>query len=97
MNDGIYTVAEFIDSKSTLLAKIQSIDVLISKFESKLTEVGDSIAYDEYQLDDGQMKVRTKYRSVKDVMAGINALEQLKQRYQNRYNGRRVVFRGGNF
>jgi len=97
MNDGIYTVSQYIECKSSLLEKIQAINAVISAMELKLLDVTESTALDEYQLDDGQMKVRTKYRNVADVMAGISALEQLKQRYVNRYNGCRIVIRGGNF
>jgi hypothetical protein len=97
MNDGIYTVSQYIQSKCTLRAKIDSIDALIEAMELKILDATESAAYDEYQMDDGQMKVRTKYRSVKDVMVGISGLEMLKQQYVNRYNGRNIVFRGGNF
>lgn len=97
MNDGIYTVSQYIQSKPTLLAKIQAIDALISAMELKLVDVTETTNLEEYELNDGQMKVRTKYRSVKDVMDGLSGLEALKQRYVNRYNGRRIVVRGGNF
>jgi len=96
MNDNYCTIAQYIECKSSLLDKIKSINNLISAMELKILDVTESAAYDEYQMDDGQMKVRTKYRSVKDVMAGINGLEQLKQRYVNRYNGRITVMKGGN-
>ena len=97
MNSGIYTISEYIECKTTLLAKINGIDALISAMELKILDVIEGATYDEYQLDDGQMKVRTKYRNPTDVMLGIKALEQLKQRYVNRYNGRRTIFRSGNF
>lgn len=97
MNDGIYSVESYIECKSTVIDKIKAINALIDKFELKLLEVGDSVSYDEYQLDDGQMKVRTKYRSANDVLNAINNLEKLKQRYVNRLNGRVTVLRSGNF
>lgn len=97
MSNGIYTVPQYIESKCNLLTKIQAINSLIDAMELKLLDVTETSEFDEYQLDDGQMKIRTKYRSVADVMAGIKGLEQLKQRYVNRYNGRVSVFRGGNF
>lgn len=96
MNDSFTTISQYIECKPTLFDKIKAINLLIDAMELKMLDVTDSVAYDEYQMDDGQMKVRTKYRSVKDVMAGINGLEQLKQRYVNRYNGRVTVMRGGN-
>jgi len=64
--------------------------------ELKLLDTVGSANYSEYQMDDGQMKVRTAYRSPKEVTAGILELEKLKQRYVNRYNGRCVTLRGGN-
>lgn len=97
MNDGIYSVESYIECKSTVIDKIKAINALIDKFELKLLEVGDSVSYDEYQLDDGQMKVRTKYRSANDVLNAINNLEKLKQRYVNRLNGRMTILRSGNF
>ena len=96
MNDGIYTISQYIESKSDLLAKITAIKELIAAMELKMLDVTGSAEYDEYQLDDGQMKIRTKYRSVKDVSDGILGLEKIKQRYVNRYNGRTSVFRSGN-
>lgn len=96
MNDGFYTISQYVESKTDLASKILAIDALISAMELKIVDATGSAEYDEYSMDDGQMKVRTKYRSVADVMAGITALEQLKQRYVNRYNGRTMVFRSGN-
>jgi hypothetical protein len=97
MNDGIYSISQYIDCKPNLLTKIQAIDNLISAMELKLVDTVGQVNYSEYSLDDGQMKIRTVYRSPNDVLAGIDALEKLKQRYINRYNGRRTVFRGGQF
>jgi hypothetical protein len=97
IDDGIYTIAQYVECKTTLIAKIKAIDVLIEAFELKILDVIDGATYDEYQLDDGQMKVRTKYRNPADVMSGIKSLEVLKQRYVNRLNGRVTVFRGGKF
>ena len=97
MNDGIYEVSTYIECGQTYREKIQRIDNLIDVFELKLLEVGDSVTYDEYAINDGQMNVRTKYRSANDVLNAINNLEKLKQRYVNRLNGRVTVLRSGNF
>jgi hypothetical protein len=96
MNDDFYTISQYIDCKTNLLEKIGAIDSMIAAMELKILDATGSAEYDEYSMDDGQMKVRTKYRSVEDVLAGIKALEQLKQRYVNRHNGHTQVFRGGN-
>lgn len=96
MNDGLYSISQYIECRTTLHDKILAIDSLIAAMELKLLDTVGSANYSEYQMDDGQMKVRTMYRSPKDVTAGILELEKLKQRYVNRYNGRCVTLRGGN-
>ena len=96
MNDGFMTISQYVDSASSLRDRIIRIDNLILSMEAKLLESVDSANYQEYQMDDGQMKVRTVYRSVKDVTAGILSLEQMKQRYINRLNGSVTVLRSGN-
>lgn len=55
--------------------------------------VGDS-GVAEYQLDDGQMKIKTAYRSVDEIMKGVQALQFQLNIYKNRYNGRSYVMRG---
>lgn len=88
------TVKEYIQSKDSLWAKICAIEALI---DSMLLNMVDSVEVGgtaSYMMDDGQMKVNTVYRSVKDVTAGIKALQQLKQTYINRHNGHTTVLRG---
>lgn len=97
MKDEIFTISQYIEDKPTLLGKIAAIDAMIDALELKILDVTGTAEYDEYSLDDGQMKVRTKYKSVGDVVAGIDGLEKLKQRYINKHNGHTMVFRGGNF
>ena len=96
MNDGFYTIREYVECKATLREKIAAIQSLIDSMELALLDSVGSANYSEYQMDDGQMKVRTAYRSPKEVTAGITELEKLKQRYINRHNGRCVVLRSGN-
>ena len=50
----------------------------------------------EYQLDDGQIKIKTAYNSISQVEAGINSLEKLKNIYINRMRGRVTVLRDVN-
>lgn len=96
MNDHYQTVSQYVECKSTLREKIIAIENIILAMELKLLESVDSANYSEYSMNDGQMTVKTLYRSPKDVTAGIQGLEILKQRYVNRYNGRKTVLRGGN-
>ena len=75
MNDGFIYISQYIESKCSLAAKIAAIDALIEAMELKMLDTTAGAIYDEYQMDDGQMKVRTKFRSVQDVADGITALE----------------------
>lgn len=89
------TISIYLETKSSILEKITAIDALIDSMTLKMADVvgGSDATIDEYWMDDGQMKVKTSYRGVKDVEAGIQALEKMKQRWVNKYNGRDFVLR----
>jgi len=96
MNDGLYTISQYIECRTTLNDKIVAINNIISAMELKLLDSVSQSGYIEMSIDDGQMKTKAVYRSMQDLEAGLHALEKLKQRYVNRYNGRCVTLRGGN-
>lgn len=87
------TVKEYIQSKSTLLGKINAIGSLIDSMELNALSTIEDSGFASYSMDDGQMKVTTEFRSMDQISKGILALEQIQQRYINRYNGRVTVFR----
>lgn len=89
------TISIYLESKTSLLEKIIAINALIDSMMLKAADVagGQGSTIDEYWMDDGQMKVKTSYRSIADVEAGITALEKIKNRYVNQYNGRGFVLR----
>lgn len=97
MNVNFCTISEYVQSASDLVGRIAKINSLIDAMELVLIDSTGSANYSEYQMDDGQMKVRASYRNPSEVTAGINELEKLKQRYINRLNGRRTVLRSGQF
>lgn len=85
------SAAIYIDSCTTIRAKITAIDAIIAAL---LTTAAKAAAKDnilEYNLDDGQTKIRSAYRSTAEVFQSINNFERLKQLYVNQLNGR--VFR----
>ena len=96
LDKNYYTISQYIESGCDLRAKIANIDALIAAMELKAVDVIGTADIEAYQMNDGQMVVRTKYRTTSDVIAGIDSLEKLKQRYVNRLNGRSVVLRSGN-
>jgi hypothetical protein len=82
------SAAIYVESAKTLKEKITRIDAIITALETQaLVAAGNSIIQ-EYSLDDGQTKIRTMYKSAKDVALSIDAFEAIKQRYINQLNGR---------
>lgn len=88
-----YTISSYIQSKCTLAERIEAIDLMISNAIALMGDTidgsGGNIAM--YELDDQQVRIKTTYRSIEDVEKGITALERMKQRYINQYNGRAFV------
>lgn len=102
MNVEYMTIPQYIEYKSKLVGKIATYDILIESMEKSIlaaalgpdgTAVGQ---YAEYQLDDAQMSVRTRFRSVDQMISGLNGLRKIREDYINRYNGRVTTLRGGN-
>ena len=90
-----YTITGYLQSRVTLSSRIEAIDLLIT---NAILLMGDTISgaggnISSYELDDGQVKIKTMYRSIGDVEAGIKALERMKQLYINQLNGRSCVLR----
>lgn len=96
MNSNYITLSEYIESKSKLIGKIQTYDLIIEKLEEAMLLAIESGHIKQYEFDDGLMKVRTEYRSVNDIANAMTGYERLRQMYINRYNGRVRVLRGGN-
>lgn len=49
----------------------------------------------QYEMDDGQMKVRVQYRNINDLSNAMQGLIKLRQYYINKVNGRSIRFVGG--
>ena len=88
-----YTIADYLESKTDLAARCDAIDAIIDQglllLASNVGGQGGNIAM--YELDDGQVRIKTGYRSITEVSAGIDALEKLRNRYLNRLRGRTTV------
>lgn len=95
MNDEYMTISQYIESKTTLQAKIAAYDKLIEGMEAALLEATVSGHLVQTEVDDAFMKVRLQFRSIGDMTKALAGLEMLRQRYINRLNGRCTVLRGG--
>lgn len=96
MNNEYLTIPQFVEYKSRIIGKVATYDMLIEKMELSLLEATMSGHIAEYELDDGQMKCRTRYRSLTDMNNALNGLIKMRQYYINKQNGRVTVLRGGN-
>lgn len=90
-----YTIREYIESASGTLARIELINQLIDNMLLSMLDIqeGKDPSIEEYQMNDGQVVVRTRYKTNKDLEAGIASLERLKQTYKNRLNGNVFLLR----
>lgn len=78
----------YIESKTTMRAKIKAIDAIINKLEEVALVAAESGYIEDYSLDDGQTKIKAVYRTAEQVEASIQAFERRKQRLINKVNGR---------
>lgn len=88
-----YTIADYLRSQTDLAAKVAALDAIIAtSLELLATTVGGVGANVEmYELDDGQVKIKTNYRSIDDVSKGIDGLERLRNKYVAQLRGRASV------
>lgn len=97
LDNNYYTVKQYVESKCGLRDRIKALDLVILNLEmSGLSNVGQNSDLSDYEFNDGQMRIKVTYRSGSDVARDILALEQMKQRYIARLNGRKTGLRGGN-
>lgn len=89
------SISAYLASKKVGLERIKAIELLIDAMILSLADYtsGSGSTISEYQLDDGQVKIKTGYRSLSEVSAGVTSLERMKQMYINQYNGRCTVLK----
>ena len=87
----IYSVQGALDRYNRIVAII---DMLERQLLTAATEGTVNLEYDI--LDDGQSKITTAYRSIKEIQSGMASLEVLKTKYFNRMNGRGMLLRDHN-
>lgn len=87
------SIQEYLQASSSISDKICKIDIIIdAMLDQSLAIVGDSGTF-SYSMDDGQMKVSTQYRSMDEVLKGVEGLEKIRIRYVNRLTGPITVLR----
>jgi hypothetical protein len=85
-----YTISGYIASKPDMLAKIAAIDNLMDVFLASMLDSfsGPAAGTQSYELDDGQVRVKTSFRSINEMKTALQLLRIEKNKYINDYNGR---------
>ena len=89
----VFTETLYIEGATGLVERLARIEAIIEALELMQVEVIGKSNVEEYQLDDGQVKIKTIYRSSEEIAKAIEAYEKLKQKILNRLNGRQIVLR----
>lgn len=94
MSEIIYEQAsDYIQSCTSLKAKIAAIDAIIEKLMIAAAQAAESGYIDEYWFDDGHIKIRNKFRDVAHVEKSIMAFQRLRNMYAQDNGGRMVQLR----
>lgn len=79
---------EYIDSCSSVRAKITAIDAIIDALLSAAATSATTDNINEYWLNDGQTQIKTIYKGTHHVYTSIQNFRRLRQEYINQLTGR---------
>ena len=82
------TCGLYIQSATSLRAKIAAIDAIIDALIVQSADATLTQNLSEYQLNDGQTIIKQVYRGENGIADAIDRFETIKQRYVNQLNGR---------
>lgn len=85
------SATKYIESATCKVDMINKIQQIIDALLLVALKAAATDNITEYNLDDGQVKIKTSYNGAESVYKSINAYRRLKQEYLNELNGR--VFR----
>jgi hypothetical protein len=88
MNVEYMTIPQYVECKSAIIGKVATYDILIASMEKTLLEATVSGYLNQYEMNDGQMVVRAQYRSIDQLVNGMQGLRKIRQDYINQYDGR---------
>lgn len=81
----------YIQSAKTIVAKIEKLDLLIIALEDSALKGAGKAHIEEYEINDGQSKIRNTYRDMGSVMSAIKDFETLRIMYINRLPGGKKI------
>jgi len=80
------TLTDFVFSATTVNERLTKIRQILSALRDQQLAMalnGNKTSMSEYQLDDGQTRIKTVYRDPNEIASAILTLEQAEQRYMN--------------
>lgn len=83
---------EFVESCTTLEARIAAIDAIIEAMLLTATTAAGNENISEYWLNDGQTQIKTVYRSSAMLMSAVTAWQRMRNYYANQKGGRVTRF-----
>ena len=83
-------IRDYLASKTTIEARIATCQQIIDNMNMLILEfsINGNAGTGEYDLDNGQTKVKGTYRSVEDLARSITAVETIMWRWINQKEGR---------
>ena len=85
------TEAEYITNSSGILDRYNRILAIIIALENQQIASVTNSDIDEYQINDGQTTIRTKYRSADMIARAIDTYDKIANRLHAQMTGQRVM------
>jgi uncharacterized protein (UPF0335 family) len=83
----------YIESADSMIERVERLEQIIEALEIRALAVVGDADVEEYQIDDGQVKIRTLYKSSESIAKAIMAYEKLRNKLLNKLNGRNMALR----
>lgn len=77
------SIFKYLECATSIADKIAKIDLIILNMLTALEKAALTGQFEEYRLDDGQVKIETIYKDPKALTNTVRILEELKQYYAN--------------
>jgi len=83
----------YIESATTKLERLARIEQIIAALELRVVDTISTSNIEEYDINDGQTKIKTKYVTAESMAKAIEAYDKLANKLRNQLNGRQMVLR----
>jgi hypothetical protein len=80
--------AIYVQSAANKVERINRIDEILDALYIAAVTAAENDGVTDYFLNDGQVQIKSTYRSAEQVQKSIKAFEAMKQMYLNQLNGR---------